>query len=95
VGLLDRILGRTTTTPRRETQATVALQVTCLEGRETLEVVGESHYQDQLWRAVGGFQNDRVRHDVLAVLVPEPDNPHDENAIMVVIDTSSRRVPRT
>lgn len=59
---------------------------TVLGGRETLEVVGESYYQECLWRIVGGFRTERVRQDVQAVIVPEPTNPFDSNAIQVMID---------
>ena len=55
-------------------------------GGETLEVVGESYYQAHLWRLVGGFHEDRVRIAVRAVLDPEPDNPHDANAVRVLVD---------
>ena len=57
-----------------------------LEGHETLEVVGESHYQDALWRLVGGNNGERVRYDVQAVLEPEPTNPYDANAVRVFVD---------
>jgi hypothetical protein len=56
------------------------------DGYDTLEVVGESHYQDALWRIVGGLRGDPIRFDTQAVLVPEPDNPYDQNAIQVRID---------
>jgi tetratricopeptide (TPR) repeat protein len=53
-----------------------------------LDVVGESHRQDALWRIVGRRPGgeDGVRFDVHAVLVREPDNAHDPNAIGVWID---------
>ena len=35
---------------------------------------------------VGGTVGDRIRHDIVAVLVPEPTNPYDANAIAVQID---------
>lgn len=57
-----------------------------LQGHETLEVVGESHYQDDLWRLAGGFRAERIRCAVVAALIPEPDNPHDSNAVKVLID---------
>lgn len=56
-------------------------------GDEDLEVVGEASYQDTLWSLCGGSRGDRVRHDVVAVLVPEPQNPHDGNAICVRVDS--------
>ena len=59
-----------------------------LDGRETLEVVGESHYQDNLWRLVCDHTDpaERVRVEIIAVLVTEPDNPYDANAVSVWID---------
>jgi HIRAN domain len=55
-------------------------------GNEDLEVVGEASYQDALWSLCGGTLGDRIRHDIVAVLIPEPDNPHDANAISVRIE---------
>jgi hypothetical protein len=57
-----------------------------LTGQETLEVVGESFYQNHLWKVVGGFRRERVRYGVQAVLDPEPQNPHDSNAVRILID---------
>jgi predicted Zn-ribbon and HTH transcriptional regulator len=59
------------------------MQAQLCDGRADLEVVGESHYQDNLWRLVGGRgdPDERVRVDVIAVLAAEPDNPHDANAV--------------
>jgi hypothetical protein len=57
-----------------------------LDGHDDLEVVGELAYQDVLWRLCGGTTGDRIRCDIVAVLVPEPTNPHDVNAITVQID---------
>jgi hypothetical protein len=54
-------------------------------GSHDLEVVGESHYQDALWEAVGGRTTSRVRVDVEAVLFAENDNAYDSNAISVWI----------
>jgi HIRAN domain-containing protein len=56
------------------------------DGADDLEVVGESNYQDALWSLCGGSPGDRIRCETVAVLVPEPDNPHDANAIAVRID---------
>ena len=54
------------------------VQVALLEGSETLEVVGESHYQTSLWRLAGARPGpDHVRVDICAVLVAEDGNPHD------------------
>ena len=55
-------------------------------GDEDLEIVGEASYQDALWLICGGREGDRIRHRVVAVLIPEADNPHDSNAISIRID---------
>lgn len=63
------------------------MQVQLCDGPADLEVVGESQYQDNLWRLVGGrgLEDERVRVDVHAVLVAETDNPYDDNAVSVWI----------
>ena len=62
------------------------LDVVLFGGGHDLEVVGESFYQDALWRVVGARTNERVRLEVQAVLFAETDNPYDENAISVWIN---------
>jgi hypothetical protein len=85
MGFLDRVLGRAPRPDAAGPNANLA-PATLLQGQETLEVVGESHYQDDLWRLAGGFSVDRVRFPVAAVLLPEPDNPYDTNAVSILID---------
>jgi len=48
-------------------------------------VVGESHYQEAL-RQVAGTPAKGTRVGKIALLVPEPDNPYDPNAVQVQID---------
>lgn len=55
-------------------------------GNDDLEIVGEASYQEALWAMCGGSLGDRVRYEVVAVLVPEPENAYDPNAICVRID---------
>jgi len=64
------------------------IEVQLFDGRVDLEVVGESHYQDNLWRLVGGrgSPNDRVRVDVYALLVAESNNQYDANAVSVWVN---------
>lgn len=62
------------------------MEASLYTGDETLEVVGESNYQEALWKVVGARRGDRVRYDVPAVLLPEPDNQFDADAIKVLIE---------
>jgi hypothetical protein len=48
-----------------------------------LEAVGESHYQEALHNAVGGWPREYVTYEVVATLMAEPNNLYDENAIAV------------
>ena len=57
-----------------------------LEGDDLVRVVGTSHYQDALLALSGRISDEDIRVERVAVLVPEPDNPHDANAIAVHID---------
>jgi hypothetical protein len=56
------------------------------DGGYQFEVVGESHYQTDLERIVGGRTGDNTRYECLAVLTPEPDNPYDPQAVYVSVD---------
>jgi hypothetical protein len=53
------------------------------DGGYQFEVVGESHYQADLERIVGGRTEDNARCECVAVLTPEPDNPYDPQAVYV------------
>lgn len=72
----------------RLSQVAGILDVVLYEGYEDLEVVGESHYQEELWHLAGGRRNPeaQVRQEIFALLLAEPDNPYDSNAISVWID---------
>jgi hypothetical protein len=61
-------------------------QASIWPGSETLEVVGESHYQENLWRLVGGSKAREVRAEIVAVIAPEPKNRFDPNAVKVTIN---------
>ena len=58
-------------------------RATFLRGHESVNVAGESHYQEAL-RAIAG--EGEVRMDTEAHLIPEPENDHDPNAVRVEID---------
>jgi hypothetical protein len=95
MGWWRRLLGTTRTDPSREpTQELTwksrpgwlvdSLKVAVLSGPETLEVVGESAYQDELWTVIGGRRDGYVRYPIpAAVLVAETGNPYDPNAVSV------------
>ena len=70
----------------RERAAEQPPSATLYPGTEDLEVVGESYRQETLWGLVGGRRAERISHDTHAVLMPEPDNPVDPDAIAVLID---------
>jgi hypothetical protein len=58
-----------------------------LEGDDLVRVVGTSHYQAELLDLTGGRAGDEeIRVEKVALFVPEPDNPHDPNAIAIEID---------
>jgi len=54
-------------------------------GTELVNVAGESHYQAALQALTGTDGTAEIRREVEAVLIPEPANPHDPNAVMVQI----------
>jgi hypothetical protein len=62
-----------------------SIRPTRLDGRELVNVAGESHYQDAL-REIAGQDDGEVRLETTAALIPEPSNPHDANAVRVEID---------
>jgi hypothetical protein len=83
MGFLRRLLGGEDQSPDRRSAWSPdqrpawmrdGMEVQLYEGQETLEVVGEASYQDNLWRIVGGRRSPdgRVREDVFAVLAAEP-----------------------
>lgn len=83
---MPRFLTRLLGTRDDSAVARPASSAVLLAGDETLEVVGESHRQEALWRIVGGLRAGYVRFDVHAVLVPDPQNEFDPNAVEVRID---------
>jgi hypothetical protein len=86
MGLLDRLRGGRRESSVSTRHEATAVSVSLLGGQDDLEVVGELAYQDALWRLSGGSLGDRIRRQIVAVLVPEPTNPYDANAIAVQID---------
>lgn len=50
------------------------------------KVAGTSHYQDELLSICGGHNRDGHAHETIAMLVRDPENLHDPNAIKVEIE---------
>lgn len=67
----------------RSMQAVIFEEADCTE---LVHVVGESNYQDAIRSICGSDGNSDVALDCVAVLIPEPHNPHDPNAIGVQVD---------
>lgn len=55
------------------------------DGKFRLDVVGESHYQPALSEICGGRTREGHDFRTVAVLRPEPSNPHDPNAVRIEI----------
>jgi hypothetical protein len=79
VGFLKRLFGGPP-----EKSLSGPTEPTLFGGNDSLEVVGESHYQQALRELVGSTA-DRVRIAVDAMLMPETDNKYDSNAVSVWI----------
>ncbi|MDY6854516.1 MAG: hypothetical protein SWO11_07380 [Thermodesulfobacteriota bacterium] len=54
-------------------------------GTFSIEIVGESHYQENLKKIAGDYSEDGVEKDVLAKVIHENDNPYDNKAISIEI----------
>lgn len=88
MSLRDRLRGiRHSFGPSREPASLIG-SARLHPGDDDLEVVGESSNQAALWAICNGSVGDRVRHRIVAVLVPEPTNTYDANAISVQVDGS-------
>lgn len=86
MGWIDRLRGRMGGRGSEQPETRGTPPVRMLGGGEDLEVVGESRYQDALWSISGGQIGQSVRCAAAAVLVPEPQNAYDPNAVAVVIE---------
>ncbi len=63
----------------------MAERLTFLAGRRLVNVAGESHYQEALRALTGSDGSESVWQEFQAVLVPEPENRYDPNAVKVLI----------
>jgi hypothetical protein len=81
MGIFRRLFGfgKGSRTPRRMTSW-------CATGEPWFDVVGESHYQSELEQICGGRTPGGAEFYCTAVLVPEPNNQFDKNAVAVFIN---------
>jgi hypothetical protein len=74
MGLFDRLRAGRDPTPAPQAPPSVASTLTVtahlFSGDDDLEIVGEASYQDALWAICRGTEGDRIRHQIVAVLVP-------------------------
>lgn len=55
-------------------------------GEHDFDIVGEASYQAALEAIAGGRNTEGAEHYCEALLLPDPDNPHDRNAVRVLIE---------
>lgn len=88
MGFLKRILGaRDAGELAQSPQQTTLIMLNEKDWPQDVEVAGETYYQDSikaLFHAIGDDSGGVLNRT--AVLHPEPNNPHDRNAVAVVID---------
>lgn len=53
------------------------------EHDDCMEVVGESFYQDDLKHIAGEHGRESARKEVIALIRPDNDNPHDDKAVSI------------
>lgn len=83
MGILQRLFRKL----RPDVEATqAAAKIMLLGGEVDLAIVGESFCQDALWQISGVHRGEPVRQEVVAVLVPEPQNPYDPNAVRIEVN---------
>lgn len=56
-------------------------------GRYRFKVVGESHYQQNLMKICGARTESGIDFNTMAQLILESSNPHDNQAVMVLINS--------
>lgn len=83
MSFLKRIFG---SGPAAPSAAPLLIDVKAFKGRtRTIEIVGESNYEQAIRRAAGPKTPDGVSVNTVADLVPEPNNKYDPNAIAVKV----------
>ncbi|SEH16317.1 HIRAN domain-containing protein [Thermoleophilum album] len=86
MGFLRRLLGSKDPPWLKRIPGALQISATLSEGRFRVEVVGESRYQEALEAIAGGRTEEGADLETVALLVPEPTNRYDPNAVQVMID---------
>ena len=73
-------------TPPAPAPPVTPLTAALLEGSFRVDAVGEPHYQDALEAIAGGRTEEGADLETVALLVPEPSNRYDPNAVQVMIE---------
>ena len=90
MSFVRRLFGSPSSAPPGTTNAVVLHGPLPQKQAFPVEVVGESYYQDALWEAVRTRRAvDERREHTRALLMHEPDNQYDRNAIAVLAETPS------
>jgi hypothetical protein len=86
MGLFRHLVHRNDTAGVKPIEGGLEISATLSEGMFRVDAVGESHYQEALESIAGGRTEDGANLETVALLVPEPDNRYDRNAVAVWID---------
>jgi hypothetical protein len=86
VGFLQRLLAGNDPPWLKRIPGGLEMSATLCEGRFRVDVVGESRYQEALQAIAGGRTEEGAALQTVALLVPEPTNRYDPNAVQVMID---------
>lgn len=80
MSLLSWLFGKTDAAPQRLRSVG--------DGAYDYDIVGESFYQMHLALVCGGKTEDGHEHYTTATLIPQDDNPHDENAVAIMLESA-------
>lgn len=86
MGFLKRLFRRAEPPWLQAVAGGVEITATLSEGRFRIHAVGESHYQRGLEEIAGGRSDRGADLETIALLVPEPNNRYDPNAVAVWIE---------
>lgn len=85
-GIGDSASAQSTVRANFGKEATGIARVQADGGKFSMDAVGESNYQPALEEICGGHSRSGHEFETDALIIREPQNPYDENAVMVAID---------